>query len=157
MNAAEIQRILEAKQKIKDEWDKLRLLQTWDEDKVCEYEAARKRALENGREAHVGRLFAFCVEKNTLSSHHQNAPIKGELSFRAIKLKKNAEGLAAVFSELGTSASLMPTSKLVDAVAMLPGCSGEQSDAVQAYTQALLYHGQKRAIETWIRFPRDQW
>ena len=70
---------------------------------------------------------------------------------------KDAEGVAAVFAELGTLASLMSASKLLDAVAMLPGCVGEQSDAVQAYTQALLYHGQKHAVETWIRLPRDQW
>ena len=70
---------------------------------------------------------------------------------------KDAEGVAAVFAELGTSASLMPASKLLDAVAMLPGCSGEKSDAIQVYTQALLYHGQKQPVETWIRLPREQW
>ena len=70
---------------------------------------------------------------------------------------KDAEGVAAVFAELGTSASLMLASKLLDAVAMLPVCSGEQSDAIQAYTQALLYHGQKQPVETWIRLSKEQW
>ena len=40
---------------------------------------------------------------------------------------------------------------------MLPGCRGEQSDAVQAYTQAILYHGAKQNVETWVRIPKDQW
>ena len=70
---------------------------------------------------------------------------------------KDAEGVAAVFAELATSASLMSASKLLDLIAMLPGCGGEQSDAVQAYTQALLYHGAKQVVETWVRIPREQW
>ena len=40
---------------------------------------------------------------------------------------------------------------------MLPGCRGEQSDAVQAYTQSILYHGSKQIVETWVRIPKDQW
>ena len=82
--------------------------------------------------------------------------IQGKSRFQGNQVK-DAEGVAAVFAELGTSASLMPASKLLDAVAMLLGCAGEQSDAVQAYTQALLYHGQKNAVETWIRLPKEQW
>ena len=152
---AEVQKIPDAKKKIAEEWDKLRALTTWDETRVCEYEVARTNALRSGREAHFGRLFAFCVEK------HSELPVskrayKGRVVFQGNQVK-NAEGLSAVFSELGTSASLMPTSKLVDAVAMLPGCAGEQSDAIQAYTQALLYQGQKDHVETWIRLPKDQW
>ena len=57
---------------------------------------------------------------------------------------KDADGLAAVFADLGSSASLMSASKLLDAVAMLPGCAGEQSDAEQAYTQARFGHGENR-------------
>ena len=111
--------------------------------------------MEDNREAHVGRLFALCVEE------HSELPIskrkyKGRVVFQGNQVK-DAEGVAAVFAELGTSASLMSASKILDAVTMLPGNAGEQSDAVQAYTQALLYHGQKHAVETWIRLPRDQW
>ena len=51
----------------------------------------------------------------------------------------------------------MYASRLLDVIAMLPGCTGEQSDVVQAYTQALLYHGQRDAVETWARLPKDQW
>ena len=41
---------------------------------------------------------------------------------------------------------------------MLPGCrGGEQSDAVQAYTQAILYHGAKQNVDTWVIIPKDQW
>ncbi len=46
----------------------------------------------------------------------------------------------------------MSASKGCDGVALLPGCAGEQSDAVAAYTQADL-----GGYTTWITLPRDQW
>ena len=70
---------------------------------------------------------------------------------------RDAEGVAAVFAELATSASLMSASKLRDLIAMLPGCRGEQSDAVQAYTQAILHHGATENVETWVIIPKYQW
>ena len=45
-------------------------------------------------------------------------------------------GLAAEFLGQGFEASMISVSKLCDAVAMLPGCDGEQSDATSAYTQS---------------------
>ena len=69
----------------------------------------------------------------------------------------DAEGLAAVFAELGSSAPLMSASKQLDAIAMLPGCAGEQSDADQAYTQAKFGHGKKYPVEAWVRLPRERW
>ena len=65
--------------------------------------------------------------------------------------------MAAVFAELGSSASLMSASKLLDAVAMLPGCAGEQSDVEQAYAQAKFGHGEQNPVETWVRLPRERW
>ena len=53
---------------------------------------------------------------------------------------------------------MISASKLCDAVAMLPGCSGEQSDATSAYTQSKLGTGMKGAyIVTWVELPRSQW
>ena len=54
-------------------------------------------------------------------------------------------GLAAEFPEQGSGASMISASKLCDAVAMLPGCDGEQSDATSAYTQSKLGTGMKGA------------
>ena len=70
---------------------------------------------------------------------------------------KDVEGVAAVFAELSSSATLMSASKLLDAVAMLPGNAGEQSDVEQAYTQARFGHGQQNPVETWVRLPKDRW
>ena len=58
----------------------------------------------------------------------------------------------AIFNDGGSTASLMSASKACDAIALLPNCSGEQSDAVAAHTQAEL-----GGILTWVSLPRDQW
>ena len=62
---SELKRLPDAMKKVEEEWGKLRKLQTWTESRVCEYEAARERALEENREAHFGRLFALCVETHS--------------------------------------------------------------------------------------------
>ena len=144
-----------AMQALDVEWDKLARMGTWDASEVCEYEAARKRALEQGRTAHFGRLFGF-----TSGKHSKLPPARRKYKGRVVfqgNMVKDAEGLMAVFAELGSSASLMSASKLLDAVAMLPGCAGEQSDAEQAYTQARFGHGEKHPVETWVRLPKERW
>ena len=66
--------------------------------------------------------------------------------------------LAAVFPEQGSGASMVSASKLCDAVAMLLGCDGEQSDATSAYTQSKLGTGMKGPyIVTWVEPLRSQW
>ena len=52
----------------------------------------------------------------------------------------------------------MPAGKFLDAVSLLPGCSGQQSDAVSAYTQTLLYgDGRTTPVDTWVSIPKDRW
>ena len=96
------------------------------------------------------------AQRNILSYLLQNEKYKGRVVFQGNNVK-DAKGLAAVFAELGSSARLMSASKLLGVVAMLPGCSGEQAGGEQAYTQARFGHGEKNAIETWIRLPKDRW
>ena len=67
-------------------------------------------------------------------------------------------GLEAQFPEQGGGASFMPASKLLDAVALLPGNDGEQSDAPSAYTQSKLGTGHRGKFpDTWVRIPRERW
>ena len=65
---------------------------------------------------------------------------------------KDQDNNVAVFNDLASSASLTAAGKFVDVVGALEGNAQEQSDAEQAYTQALL-----QGNETWIFFPRSQW
>ena len=65
----------------------------------------------------------------------------------------------AVFTEQGASASHMAAAKFVYAVSRLPGNSGEDSDAVGAYTQvsfkdaANILGDPNVVTETWISLP----
>ena len=52
---------------------------------------------------------------------------------------RDENGLAALFAEAASSASQIEASNMIDAIALLPNCSGSQADAVSAYTQAKLY------------------
>ena len=48
---------------------------------------------------------------------------------------KDDSGSYAVFTEQGSSASQMTTTKFMDIISRLPGCDGQAADAVSAYTQ----------------------
>ena len=51
---------------------------------------------------------------------------------------KDDSGSFVVFTEHGSSASRMMTAKVLDVIARLPGCAGQASDAVSAYTRVNL-------------------
>ena len=68
-------------------------------------------------------------------------------------------GLAALFPEQGSGASNAAASKLLDAVSLLPGNIGEQSDAPAAYTQSEMYEEDIEGDETktYVEPPEWQW
>ena len=68
-------------------------------------------------------------------------------------------GLAAMFPEQASGASYATASKLLDAVSLLPGCYGEQSDAPSAYAQAVFFEGMgdEKCPVTWNKLPQSQW
>ena len=65
LSPSELRHNPSAMQALDAEWNKLANMGAWDASEVCEYEAARKRALEEGRTAHFGRLFGFSSEKHS--------------------------------------------------------------------------------------------
>ena len=65
LSPSELRHNPSAQQALDVEWGKLANMKTLDDAGVCEYEAARKRALEQGRTAHFGRLFGFASEKHS--------------------------------------------------------------------------------------------
>ena len=71
--------------------------------------------------------------------------------FKAVKTKN-----VKVSKEHGASASNMVAGKLLDAIARIPGYTGENADTQKAYTQASLadFEGD---TQTWIEIPEDQW
>ena len=88
---------------------------------------------------------------------------KGRVVFRGDQVKDHT-GKFAVFIDQSTTASQMMGIKFLDVVARMPGCDGEDSDAVAAYTQVnlneidQLFGPEARNIqaETWLKTPKHQ-
>ena len=76
---------------------------------------------------------------------------KGRVVFQGNNVTDQTATMAA-FSDIGGSACLLSASKMADVIAVVPGNSGQQADAPQAYTQAELL-----GKDTWIELPRDRW
>jgi hypothetical protein len=50
---------------LRKEWDRLRLINTWKEDAVEEWDVVKARAKRQGVKIHTGMVFRICVEKNS--------------------------------------------------------------------------------------------
>ena len=142
------------------EWDKLTSIPTWDTSKVRERHEVREQAQKSKVVTHFGQIMQLCHIKNSeLSAEMQS--YKGRIVFRGDQVR-DENGFYAVFSEQGTSASHMAGTKIINAIARMPGNCGEDSDAIAAYTQiplsdAVRLLGMDVMPETWISLPFDRW
>ncbi len=126
-------------------------LKAWDMNGVREWTAVQDEARKANKRVHVGMIFGICVEKNAeLPAGNPNRKYKGRFVFQGNHVR-DEENVMALFQDLGSAPASMAPAKMLDLVASLPGCRGGQTDAVRAYTQALL-----KGTETWIRIPRDR-
>ena len=91
-------------------------------------------AKRDGQTMHFGTVFPLMVVKGQeLPEGHALRKYKGRVVFRGNDVR-DEDNEHAIFNDGGYTASLMSASKACDATALLPNCSGEQSDAVAAYT-----------------------
>ena len=75
----------------------------------------------------------ICHLKNAeLETKHQK--YKGRVVLRG-DIVKDDSGSYAVFTEQRSSASQMTAAKVMDIFSRLPGCAGQEADAVFVYTQ----------------------
>jgi hypothetical protein len=146
-----------AQDAVDDEWRRLRDQDVWDEKHPRGLWDAIAAAKRLNKPIHIGRLFDICVEKSSELEHGKRKH-KGRVVFGGNNVRDEF-GLAAAFPEMGSGASFATASKLLDAVSLLPGNCGEQSDAPSAYTQSELFAGMKgdNCPETWIELPESQW
>ena len=107
---------------------------------------AKEKLAKTGIHTHFGNLFDLCVEKHS-ELEEAKRKYKGRVVFGGHRVFDDF-GIAAELSENKSGASFLTASKLGDAVAMMPGCRGEQSDAPSAYTQSKLGTGMKGVYET---------
>ena len=89
-----------------------------------------------GAKVHFASIMDICHLKNAeLEAKHEN--YKGRVVLRGDIVKDNP-GSYALFTEQGSSASQMTAAKIMDIISRLPGCDGQATDAVSAYTQVKL-------------------
>ena len=140
-----------ARAAMQKEWNKHHG-KTWKLDQVREWKDVQRESRRTGVEVFIGRVFGFCVEKNSeLPAGHPNRKFKGRAVFEGNRVR-NENSEAAIFSQLSSCPASIEAGKFGDLYACQPGNDGEQADAESAYTQAYL-----GGTKTWVRIPRDQW
>ena len=153
--------IPDAKKAVDKEWQKLIDKTAWDYDSVRPKADVVAESKRSKKKAHFGSLMDLCHEKHSELKLLVKI-FKGRVVFRGDQTK-DEDGFFAVFSEQGASASHIAAAKFLDAIARCPGCDGEDSDAIGAYTQVVLKEAhiilggaENNYIETWISLPRDR-
>ena len=119
-------------------------------------------AWTSGAKVHFASLMDICHLKNAeLEAKHPK--YKGRVVLRG-DIGKDDSGSYAVFTEQGSSASQMTAAKVMDIISRLPGCAGQATDAVSAYTQVKMQDAHKllkipkpECPDIWIRLPRHKW
>ena len=72
---------------LQKEWDRLRAIGCWNEDKVRPWSEVAKEARDKGEKQHVGRIFAICVEKNSeLRKGDESRKMKGRVVFQGSRV-----------------------------------------------------------------------
>ena len=108
-------------------------ISAWNLTKVRSKKEVIDEARTTGAKVHFASLMDICHLKDAeLEAKHQK--YKGRVVLRS-DIVKDDSGSYAVFTEQGSSASQMTAAKNMDIISRLPGCDGQATDAVSAYTQ----------------------
>ena len=151
-----------AKAAVDKEWEKLEKISAWNLTKVRSKKEVIDEARTSGATVHFATLMDKGHLKNAdLEAKHQK--YKGRVVLRG-DIGKDDSGSYAVFTEQRSSASQMTATKIMDIISRLPGCAGQATDAVSAYTQVemedahkLLKIPKSECPDIWIRLSRHKW
>ena len=128
----QVLKIQAAKAAVDKEWEKLEKISAWNLTKVISKKKVIDEARMSGVTVHFASLMDICHLKNAeVEAKHQK--YKGVLRGDIVK---DFSGSYAAFTEQGSSASKMTASKIMDIISRFPGCDGQATDAVSAYSQA---------------------
>ena len=112
-------------------------------------------ARRNGTKIHHGRTAELCTQKNSKQPDgHPETIYKA----RAVLLDDNVKGeesKRAVFSNLGSSPSLLEACRALDAVSCSPAYFCKTSDAMGAYCQTYLTNVD--GVVTLVLLPEHRW
>ena len=173
VNRKEVSSNAKANQACLDEWARLDKVKCWNMEVVRERGELIRSNRGKQQNVHFGKLAEICVEKGSeVEEGNKGRKYKGRVVFLGDRVR-DVNGNPAVFEELSSSPAALEAGKLVDLYGCLMmktsgdsqadagGKSNEtkttkfviqQSDAVQAYTQASL-----KGDETWIELPKNRW
>lgn len=150
--------IFKAKEAVEKELKKLMDVETFALDEIMDQDDVIKMYADRNKPVHFGSLRALSHEKHS-ELQLEDPEYKGRVVFRRDIVRDN-DGYYTVFSEPGTSSSHMAATKFLDAIARMPDCDGEDSDAMSAYTQVKLDEiGKNRGkghefVDTWVSLPK---
>ena len=144
------------------EWEKLEKIPACDITKVRSKKEVVDEARTSGAKVHLASLMDICHLKNDeLEAKHQK--YKGRVVLRG-DLVKDDSGSYAVSTEQGSSASQMTAAKVMDVIARLPDCDGQEADAISSYTLVkledaprLLRIPKSQCPDVWTRLPKLKW
>ena len=149
-----------AKVAVEHEWKKLMDLKAFDLDAMMDQEDVIKMYEAQNKPVHFGSVRALCHEKHS-ELQLDDPEYQGRVVFRG-DIVRDKDGYYAVFPEQGTSSSNMAATKFLDAIARMPGCDGEDSDAMSAYTQVKLdeiesFLGKGHEwVDAWVSLPKPK-
>ena len=106
---------------MKEEWDRLKKMGTWDEIVVREWRDVAKEARQNDTEVHFGYLLGLCFEKGSeLPDGHPDRKFKGRTVFQGDRVV-NQNWEVALFQDLGSSPATLEAARSCDAYGCCPG------------------------------------
>ena len=144
------------------EYEKLEQILAWDLTKV----RSKKEVIDEARDER--RKSSFCIINGHMSFEEcrfgGKAPKIQRSSCTRGDIVKDDSGSYAVFTEQGSSASQVTAAKVTDIVSRLPGCAGQATDVVSAFSQVkmedapkLLKIPKSECSDIWIHLPRHKW
>ena len=107
-------KIPDAKAAVEKEWEKLEKTPPWQLSKVRNKKEVIDEARNKGRKGHFASLMDLCHLKNS-EFEPQYQKYKGQVVLRG-DIVKDDSGSYAVFTEQGSSASLMTAAKVMDII-----------------------------------------
>ena len=132
---------------------KLERISAWNLANVRNQSEVIEETRHKGVKVQFASLMDICHLKNS-ESEKKHQKYEGRVTHRS-DIVEDDSGSCAVFTEQGSSASLMTAAKVMDIVSRLPGCAGHAADAVSSYTQVkmedapeLLKNFKNRSVQT---------
>ena len=150
-------KIPDAKAAVEEIIGKMKKIPAWQLTKVRNKNEVIAEARNEGRTVHLASLTDLChFDNSELEPQFQKTKVESYSLVTSWKIIQD-------ISEQGSLASQMTAAKVMDIISRLPGCAGQEADAVSAYTQdkmeddpSLLKIPKSECPDIWIHLPKHE-